>query len=207
MLAPIQIMVCGEREIPQVLQQCAKAGRAVGNVISVRSNPNETRATLRTFETTFAAVPADHLSHANPQRLLLLCADTESERHAKAPSDRMVQTAISFAQHHWTTSEQKTLLVQCALGWSRSAATALAIKTAFRKAHDAAFSPESCADWLAQTRPQATPNRMIVALADEMLGLSGDLVRAVERQPRLKANYRKTRVPRGVFNLALRLLR
>ncbi len=190
-----------------MLQQCAQAGREVGNVISVRSNPNETRTALRAFQTTFAAIPADYLSHANPQRLLLLCTDTESERHAKAPSDRMVQTAISFAQYHWTTNQDQTLLVHCALGMSRSAATALAITTAFRQAHDATFTPEACADWLAQARPQATPNRMIVALTDDMLGLSGDLIRAVERQPRLKANYRKTQVPRGVFNLAQRLLR
>ena len=64
------------------------------------------------------------------------------------------------------------LLVHCLAGVSRSTATALI--SHWRKTGDAAAS----ARCLREAAPYAVPNRLIISLADEVLGLGGELERA-----------------------------
>jgi len=72
------------------------------------------------------------------------------------------------------------LLVHCYAGVSRSTATALLahfLKTGGLETGDA----DASAAALRQAAPHASPNRLLIQLADEVLELKGALVRAVDR--------------------------
>lgn len=84
-----------------------------------------------------------------------------------------VRDLLDFAQA-WSP-EAGSLLVHCYAGISRSSAAALiahSLKTG---------DPEASAVALREAAPHVSPNRRIVALADEELGLGGALVSATER--------------------------
>lgn len=70
--------------------------------------------------------------------------------------------------------EEGSLLVHCFAGVSRS--TAAALIAHFLKTGDA----QSSARALRQAAPHAIPNRRIVALADDELGLGGALIQAIQ---------------------------
>jgi predicted protein tyrosine phosphatase len=83
------------------------------------------------------------------------------------PELEHVQQAVTFAQEI-----DGPLLVHCRAGVSRSAAIALAI-VADRLG---AGNERQACEWLRQTYPLAQPNRLIVFLADEVLGRSQTLI-------------------------------
>ena len=87
------------------------------------------------------------------------------------PND--VRAVLDFAGA-WSP-EAGSLLVHCYAGVSRSTAAALIVH--FLKTGD----PEASAQALRDAAPHAQPNRRIVALADDALGLDGALTRASER--------------------------
>ena len=70
--------------------------------------------------------------------------------------------------------EAEPLLVHCWMGISRSTAAALIIACAANPARDEA----EIAQALRAASPTATPNRLIVSLADEQLGRQGRLIAA-----------------------------
>lgn len=88
------------------------------------------------------------------------------------PETHHVETILDFARG-WDLS--RPMLVHCWAGISRSTAAAFVIACAFR--------PEVEEAWIAtrlrRLSPSATPNKRIVALADELLGREGRMIAAV----------------------------
>lgn len=86
------------------------------------------------------------------------------------PSADHVSQALAFA-----SSGDGPILIHCYAGVSRSTAMAYAVACA--------REPDRCERELAQTlrrlSPTATPNRLIVRLADEALGREGRMVEAI----------------------------
>jgi predicted protein tyrosine phosphatase len=88
------------------------------------------------------------------------------------PAHQHIEALIDFV-HGWNPDEG-ALLAHCYAGVSRSTATALIAAT--MKTGDAHWS----ALRLRAAAPHAYPNRRIVALADDILGLAGELMDACE---------------------------
>ena len=86
------------------------------------------------------------------------------------PEAKHIQQALSFAQEI-----NGPLLVHCRAGVSRSTAIALAI-AADRLG---AGNERRACEWLRQAYPQAQQNRLVVFLADELLGRGQALIKAV----------------------------
>ena len=96
--------------------------------------------------------------------------------YAVATRDQVEQALAFLAQH-----EAGAVLVHCFHGVGRSAALALAGQA--QRWNDAKRATE----WLYATRPQSTPNLVVVEHADAILGQNGQLLAAVteaERQDR-----------------------
>jgi predicted protein tyrosine phosphatase len=72
---------------------------------------------------------------------------------------------------------QQPMLIHCWAGISRSTAAAYTALCMFRPTAD----EEELALELRQASPSATPNRLIVSLADQVLGRQGRMVKAIER--------------------------
>ena len=69
------------------------------------------------------------------------------------------------------------MLIHCWAGISRSTAAAYTALCLFRPRAD----EEELARELRKASPSATPNRLIVSLADDVLGREGRMVRAIEK--------------------------
>lgn len=91
-----------------------------------------------------------------------------ADRNVVVATSEQVAEVIAFGRAHVADA----LLVHCTHGVGRSAACALAILAdRAGKGHEA----EAVAQLFA-IRPEATPNLVVVALADQLLGLDGALV-------------------------------
>lgn len=90
------------------------------------------------------------------------------------PSAEHIETYLGFMRR-WDRSAP--IIVHCFAGISRSTAAAFAAYCAARPDAD----ETEVAERLRSRSPEATPNARIVAVADEILGRSGRMVRAVER--------------------------
>ena len=88
-----------------------------------------------------------------------------------APDRAMVEALLAFGRA-WT--EPGPMVVHCWMGISRSPAAALALACAADPSRD----EEEIALALRRASPTATPNPLIVALADDLLGRGGRLARA-----------------------------
>jgi predicted protein tyrosine phosphatase len=90
------------------------------------------------------------------------------------PAESHVRQLLAFVRE-W--NRQQPMVIHCYAGVSRS--TAAAIITA------CSLNPDRDEDEVAQTvrrlSPTATPNLKLLAVADDLLGRSGNLVRAVEK--------------------------
>jgi predicted protein tyrosine phosphatase len=87
-----------------------------------------------------------------------------------APCERHVAEALAFA-----AADDRPMLVHCYAGVSRSTATAYAIACAREPERD-----EFELAWtLRRLSPTATPNRLVVRLADAALGRRGRMVDAI----------------------------
>jgi predicted protein tyrosine phosphatase len=83
---------------------------------------------------------------------------------------------------------QQPMLIHCWAGISRSTAAAFAALCLFRPQAD----EEEIALELREASPSATPNRLIVSLADDVMGRGGRMLRAVERIGRGAEAYEGT---------------
>jgi predicted protein tyrosine phosphatase len=110
--------------------------------------------------------PEDHL------RLAMHDIDEPLPQHV-APNDDHIAQIIDFAL---TWGGEAPMVVHCWAGISRSTAAAFTVLCAINP--DA--SEETIALALREASPTAYPNRLIVRLADEALGRSGRMVRAIE---------------------------
>jgi predicted protein tyrosine phosphatase len=112
----------------------------------------------------------------------------DSERHLKLyfhdivqhldghtpPTAADAETMIAFFQS-WDRKDP--MLIHCWAGISRSTAAAFTALCMFRPGAD----EEQLALELRAASPSATPNRLIVSLADGVLGRQGRMVKAVEK--------------------------
>ena len=113
------------------------------------------------------------LVHAPPHRLDLRFNDIAEPREGLTPpTEADVAALLAFAE---TWDGTQPLLIHCWAGVSRSTAAAYVVACARSK-------PGREQDWAARLRvaaPTATPNALIVALADRQLNRDGAMVRAV----------------------------
>ena len=89
-------------------------------------------------------------------------------RIKRADAERLVAFLSSWQR-------ERPVLIHCWAGISRSTAAAYTALCMFRP--DA--SEEELAQELRAASPSATPNRLIVSLADEVLGRNGRMVKAI----------------------------
>lgn len=98
---------------------------------------------------------------------------TEAREGLVAPDRESIGAVLDFARG-WTG--ERPLLVHCWAGISRSSAAAFMIACALNP------GPErGIADELRRRAPFATPNRLMVAIADDLLQRSGRMTEAVAR--------------------------
>lgn len=91
-----------------------------------------------------------------------------------APGEKDLARVISFLKD-W--NRQAPLVIHCWAGISRSTATAYIAACLFQP-H---LSEEDLAQSLRDASPSATPNPMLVSLADDMLGRDGRMRQAISR--------------------------
>lgn len=92
----------------------------------------------------------------------------------RSPQERHITRLIDFAAS-WDRSSP--LLIHCWMGISRSTAAAYIAAMALNPS----LNEDSLAQELRRQSPSATPNRLLVALADEVLNREGRMVAAIER--------------------------
>jgi predicted protein tyrosine phosphatase len=89
------------------------------------------------------------------------------------PPDRdLMQAVLEFGRH---AKPQRALLIHCWAGISRSSAAAFAIACDRNPGFERAIATE-----LRRRAPSATPNRLMVRLADDLLQRNGRMVEAIE---------------------------
>lgn len=168
-----EIAVCGCATVTAALAAARRAGRPFSGLLS--------------WET--PGIGPDGLSprftkgHL-PRQLVLAADDVVDAGHPLAPRRHHVRAAMRFARGF----RDARLLVNCHMGISRSVALAMAV-LADRLGPG---GEQEAVERVVAIRPVATPNRLILALADELLGRGGALVDAAARHPdisRRRAGY------------------
>ena len=114
-------------------------------------------------------------SIAPEQHLFVAVSDitTETEGHV-LPGETHVASLLEFVKH-W--DREHPLLIHCFAGVSRSTAAAFISACALSPQRD----ESEIAQAIRRASPTATPNRRLVAVADNMLRRDGRMVEAIER--------------------------
>lgn len=107
------------------------------------------------------------------RHLVLSFEDTHDASHPDAPKLSHIEEAARFVD---ALPSDARLLVHCLQGLSRS--TGLVLGLLARE-----VSPLRAAYLLHRIRPVATPNKLLVKLWDERLGLAGELMKVGEHFP------------------------
>jgi len=108
------------------------------------------------------------------QRLHLVFHDIVEVREGLiAPSGEMIAAMLDFGR---ARAHEVPLLVHCWAGISRSSAAAYILACDCHPGRE-----DELADMLRARAPFATPNRLMVALADDLVGRNGAMVDAVAR--------------------------
>ncbi|MEI8146101.1 MAG: protein tyrosine phosphatase [Alphaproteobacteria bacterium] len=95
----------------------------------------------------------------------------------EAPGETHVRELLSFAERWWAEGTRATpLVVHCWAGISRSTAGAFVAACALNPHRNEAH----LADLIRERSPSATPNRRIVAIADDIMGRKGRMVEAID---------------------------
>ena len=133
-----------------------------------------------------AAPDADMADGGGISSLALRFHDiAETRPGLRPPTQQDVEALLAFGAD-W--DEAQPMLIHCQMGISRSTASAFAIACARRP-----DTPErGIADDLRRLAPCATPNGLIVAMADDVLGREGRMVAAIRAIGR-GADYRPYR--------------
>jgi predicted protein tyrosine phosphatase len=144
---------------------------------------------LRHVSSTAHAIGASHLvsaieAHSFPNtphgilsgRHLMLDMDdiTEAQVDMALPSEKHIVELLDFVTD-W--NQNAPMLVHCFAGMSRSTACAFIALCALNPKHTEA----RIAAAMSRLSPTATPNRRLVALADDILGRDGQMIAAVSR--------------------------
>ncbi len=93
-----------------------------------------------------------------------------------APPADTVRAILNFGERWRADASGAPLLVHCFAGISRSTAAAYLLACAFSEPG----REEEIAQALRTASPTATPNSLMIALADDMLAREGRMIRAVE---------------------------
>lgn len=141
---------------------------------------NRVKDTARKFGATHI------LSFLDPGDRLVTPRDVPTAHHATFNMDDTHEQSDAYpptidhvrAVHGWfeTMPADARLLIHCFQGVSRSTAMTFGLLAT-------RFRPEEAAGELRRIRPEATPNRLIIALWDQYLGLHGELSHQVESFP------------------------
>ncbi|MEO0497544.1 MAG: tyrosine protein phosphatase [Pseudomonadota bacterium] len=99
---------------------------------------------------------------------------SEPKQGYRAPSAEDMDALLHFGVQQWRLDAP--LLIHCWFGVSRSTAAALIVTAA----HRPDIAETELAARLRQAAPFATPNPMMIALADTALGRNGRLISAVQ---------------------------
>lgn len=146
------ILVCPGRHA-----EALAAGRRPSHIVSLASPDAELPA--------FAGLAAE--------RIVLRFHDIAEPREGLIPPDAaLIERLLDFAAG-WTG--ETPLLIHCHAGVSRSTAAAYAVACA----RSAPGAEAGLANRLRELSPSATPNALIVALADHWLGREGRMVAAI----------------------------
>lgn len=89
------------------------------------------------------------------------------------PNSEMIKAILDFGE---TWSNARPMLIHCWAGISRSSAAAFLMACERNSGYE-----HDIANELRRIAPFATPNRLMVAVADELLGRAGRMVEAVDR--------------------------
>lgn len=115
----------------------------------------------------------DHRVRACEQHVQLSFHDiTEARPGLIAPDRAIMQGILDFARN----AEDRTMLIHCWAGISRSSAAAYVIACDRNPGFE-----RDIADELRRRAPSVTPNRLMVALADDLLGRGGRMAEAINR--------------------------
>lgn len=114
----------------------------------------------------------DHRGLACGRHLELRFNDiVEPQAGLVAPDGKLLQDILAFGRQ-----AQRPLVIHCWAGISRSSAAAYALACDGNPGHE-----HEIADELRRRAPFATPNRLMVALADELLAREGRMTAAIAR--------------------------
>jgi predicted protein tyrosine phosphatase len=146
-----QIYVCSLDEMPTQVRRL-RPGRLI-SLLPDREQPSCPR----------------EIATSNHLRVIVRDCDNPDDG-PDAPARHHIQTLVEFVR---ATPPDASILIHCLAGISRSPAAALIamVLDAPGREHDAALHMRTIA-------PHALPNRLMVALADDLLGRSGALVAA-----------------------------
>src|SRR3984893_1840537 len=147
------IHVCSLAALPETV----KVTRA-SHVLTVMANVDQVQRPK-------SVLPANHLK-------VQMDDITEDIDGFIAPSDAHIEQVLNFVRA-WDRAAP--LVVHCYAGISRSTASAFTAVCALNPQRDEA----SIAQALRKASPTATPNELIVALADRLLGRDGRMISAV----------------------------
>ena len=148
------IHVCSLAALPDTV-------RATGasHVLTVMANVDQVQRPASVLEANHLRVSMDDI--------------TEQMDGFLAPSDQHIQMVLNFVRS-WDRSAP--MVVHCYAGISRSTASAFAAACALNPHRD----EMSIARQIRAASPIASPNRLIVSLADKALGRDGRMLRALD---------------------------
>ena len=115
------------------------------------------------------------ISVAGARRLNLAFNDIVSPREGLVTPDATHVDALLAFLRSW--DRRSTLLIHCWAGVSRSTAAAYVAACV----RDGAGAEQELAGRLREAAPFATPNALIIALADAALGRKGEMARAISK--------------------------
>ena len=146
--------------------------------ISSLSGLADVAASLKTFDLLTllspSAEPRDWSAFAHARHLRLAFHDISLPTpDLIAPDAGMIQAILDFGRD---AAEGRALLIHCWAGISRSSAAAYAIACD----RNPGFESE-IADELRRRSPLVTPNKLMVQLADDLLGRRGAMTAAIAR--------------------------
>ena len=140
------------------LAETVKTTRA-SHILTVMANVNQVQRPASVLEANHLKVSMDDI--------------TEQMDGFVAPSDIHIEQVLNFVRN-WNRSAP--LVVQCYAGISRSTASAFAAACMLNPHKDEI----TIAKQIRAASPIAQPNRLIVSLADKMLGRDGRMLRALD---------------------------
>jgi predicted protein tyrosine phosphatase len=111
------------------------------------------------------------LPDGGPPRSVLRFNDIVEPRDGLVPPSRALMEAVLA-----TTAASRTALIHCHAGVSRSTAAAYALASQ----HVGPGHEQDLADALRAMSPAATPNALMIKLADDLLGREGRMISAIQ---------------------------